>query len=288
MAETQQDEDSTKLYRYVASGQLWELRNSSARPTFVNLSSDEPDATCRRWYLQAGSEALHVEVSHSFEADQKKTRFKLVDSEGARVWGLVFSSTAAFEAFHAQWNQCLYENTYHCVFRLESADKVSVLSAGSHALARLRSYPLSLARRGLTDCPYLPGALQLWGPGCRHRIGRSGVQARTCRTSLQQLWHDAHRGHPAHKATLLVQVQPASEHQRPSLTALASMPFSTAAQRDTPVLGLCLGSNTSFLLRDGQLDVMHNAGDGLQVTGGTRAAAAGPVPMAYGRRWGLP
>ena len=151
MTETQQDEDATKLYRYVASGQLWELRNSSARPTFLNLSSDEPDATCRHWYLQAGTEALHIEVSHSFEADPAKTRFKLVDSEGARVWGLVFSSTAAFEAFHAQWNQCLYENTYQCAFRSESTDKVSILLAITHILAWLPPYPSAQIYLWLSD-----------------------------------------------------------------------------------------------------------------------------------------
>ena len=46
------------------------------------------------------------------------------------------------------------------------------------------------------------------------------------------------------------------------------MPFQAAAQRDTAVLGLCLGSTArSYLLRDGQLDMLHNTADGLQVTG---------------------
>ena len=128
MAEPQAAEadDSTRLYRYVPSGQLWELKSSAAHPAFIDNSSDGPDAGCSHWYLQAGSDGqLHIEVSHSFEADSAKTRFKLVDSDGARVWGLVFSSSEAFEAFSGKWNRALYENTYNCAFQTDAASKVS-------------------------------------------------------------------------------------------------------------------------------------------------------------------
>jgi hypothetical protein len=255
---------TTQLYRWMQAvhGGSWELVSDDAGARLYDANEDR-QAQQPEWHLEleGAQEAPDIKVDDSFEFQASENKCAFVADNS--VWGLHFPGADAFDRFCQRYNKALFENQHGVERNEENELKVSGEITGAEGLekggtqkkARKKigmSWPGGAAASAVvllwlpqTKNSPAPPPLQIYGADLLPRLGGESDASRAS-------WAD----------DMDVDAPAPGERTAKRKERVA------AEARGADILGVVMGAgDRSYVVRDGEIDVLKNVYGGVQDAG---------------------